>query len=273
MITYRAPGYVRRSLPRLLDDCGDDSRVWLWHNGDHAETLEIVREYVGHPKVAEFHHSVENVGLTEPTNWMWQHSEGDYLSKVDDDCLLAPGWAERLIAAHDDFAGFGVVGSWRFQDEDYDPALSEPKTKTFPGGHTVLQNFWVQGSGYVMRRECVERLGPLAAGQSFPQYCISVALAGWTNGWYVPFVIEDHMDDPRSPNTCLHTDADLRDRLPLSARRQGITTLVEWEASIKRSAYESQAAPPDPRYFTGWRLRQRRLGRRLGRLTGKGRAW
>ena len=137
----------------------------------------------------------------------------------------------------------------------------------------MLQNFWVQGSGYVMRRRCVEEQGLLSVGQSFTQYCIQLALAGWINGWYVPFIREDHMDDPRSPNTRLVDDASLLDRLPLSARRQGISTLDGWEASIRRSALESQRAPLDPCEFRGWRLRRRRAVKRLGRFAGRGRAW
>ncbi|MDZ7734326.1 MAG: hypothetical protein U5R31_15735 [Acidimicrobiia bacterium] len=132
------------------------------------------------------------------------------------------------------------------------------------------------GAGKRLRhaaRARIEDQGLLVEGQSFPQYCVQLARAGWINGWYLPFVHEDHMDDPRSPNTHLHDDADLIAHLPLSARRQGVSTLADWEASIRRSARECQAASLDPRDFEGWRLRRRRLGRRLGRLVGRGRQW
>lgn len=273
MITYRAPEYVQLSLPSLLAGCDDSMNVWLWHNGDHAETLRVVRQHADHPRVARFHHSPENVGLTGPTNWLWENSRAPYVSKVDDDCLLQPGWAQTLVAAHNDHPGFGAIGAWRFQPEDYDPILAEPKMGSFPGGHTLLQNFWVQGSGYVLRRACIERHGALRDGQTFTQYCVGLACAGWVNGWYVPFIREDHMDDPRSPNTRVVDDETLQSRLPLSAQRQGVTTVAAWEASIRRSAHESQLAPLDPAYFRGWRLRRRRLGRRIGAMTGRGRAW
>lgn len=265
MITYRRPDYLRRTLPHLLDHCDEAMRVWLWHNGDDAETLAVARSHADHPRVHRFHHSPRNVGLTEPTNWLWTNSDGAFVSKIDDDCLLEPGWARKLEAVHAADPRFGVLGSWRFQDEDFVPGLAVPKIGRF-GGHRVLLNFWVQGSGYLLRRACIERHGVLRPGWSFPYYCQQLALAGWVNGWPYPFVREDHMDDPRSPNSLLRTDDDLLAELPLSARRTGVTTLAAWAAQQQRSARIVQAASIDPRDYTGWRrtLRSTRLRLRLG---------
>lgn len=271
MVTYRRPTYTRRALGRLLE-ADDAVRVWLWHNGDHAETLEVVRALASHPRVHRFHHSPENQRLRVPTNWLWEHSDADFVAKVDDDCLVAEGWTRPLVAAHEDWPGFGVLAGWRFQDEDFDPELAAPKIATFPGGHRVLQNLWVQGSSYVLPTRHVRRFGPLAPGQSFTQYCKQLAVAGLVNGWILPFVREDHMDDPRSPNTELRTDDDLRRHLPLSARENGVRTLADWEASIRRSAYIAQSAPLDPRRYRGWRKRLHNGSRRIQRLV-TGRHW
>lgn len=273
MITYDSPEYVRRSLPRLLESCDDEARVWLWHNGDHEETLEATRSFIDDPRVHRFHHSRENLKLRAPTNWLWENATGGFVGKVDDDCLLEPGWIHTLREAHLAYPRFGVLGAWRFPDEDYVPELADRKIESFPGGHRVLRNFWVQGSGYLMKRVCTVELGPLAAQQSFPQYCIELSLRGWVNGWYYPFVHEDHMDDPRSPNTSLRTDADLARRLPLTARRNGVETIDAWTEQLRRSARASLAAPLDPRYFVGWRKKRRRLYKRTRRLVGIRREW
>ena len=265
MITYDRPAYVRRSLPRLLDTCDERMRVWLWHNGDDAGTLGVTRSLAAHPRVHAFHHSRRNRGLREPTNWLWAHATGDFVSKVDDDCLVADGWAPTLAAAHLDYERFGVLASWRFYDEDLVPELAARKIFPYPGGHRVLRNLWVQGSGYLMKRRCVEDHGPLRPGQSFTQYCIDLAAAGRVNGWYHPFVHEEHMDDPRSPYTELRSDEDLRRRLPLTAAARGITTLAGWEARMRESARELQAAPLDVRHYRGWRARARRLAQRAAR--------
>lgn len=271
MITYQRPEYVRLSLPRLLDTCDDECRVWLWHNGDHAETLDVVRAHLHHPRVHRFHHNRQNVGLRTPTNWLWQHSRAELLSKVDDDCLVTPGWIETLRGAHRDVPEFGVVGSWRFLPEDFLPEQAARKIASYPGGHRLLRNLWIQGSGYLAKRELVERAGLLGPRDTFTSWCIRVARLGFVNGWYFPFLPEDHMDDPRSPNTGYHSDADLLASLPLSARTAGVRTLADWEAQMRRSAYIAQTASLDPRHHTGWRGKRRNLRRRLQRaLTGRG---
>lgn len=270
MITYQRPEYARRSLARLLESCDEHCRVWLWHNGDHAETLAEVREQLHHPRVHRFHHSIANVGLRTPTNWLWRNATGDYLSKVDDDCLVSPGWIQTLRGAHADVPEFGVIGSWRFYEEDFLPEQANRKIAGYPGGHRVLRNLWVQGSGYLAKREVVTRTGPLGPRDSFTSWCVRAARRGYVNGWYYPFLPEDHMDDPRSPYTMYRSDDELRAQLPLSARTNGIRTLADWQAQLRRSALIAQTASIDPRQYVGWRRARRNLTRRVTRaLTGK----
>lgn len=273
MVTHDQPDYVKLSLPRLLETCDEDMRVWVWHNGTHEETLELSRALADDPRVAAWHHSPENVPLREPTNWLFSNAKGDYLSKVDDDCLVSHGWAQTFIAAHQDFEGFGAIGSWRFLDEDFRPELSLPKVYTYAGGHKLLKNMWVQGSGFVLKKACVERHGLLRKGQTFPKYITQLSLKGWANGWYYPFVPEEDMDDPRSVHSRFRTDEDLQERLPLMASYNGISTLAEWQDQILRTAYSCQAATLDPRYYRGWRLKRHNLGLRAKSLLGDTRKW
>jgi hypothetical protein len=53
------------------------------------------------------------------------------------------------------------------------------------------------------------------------------------------------MDDPRAPHTLLHTDADLREHLPISAQRTGVSTLADWDRQLRRSARFVQGASLD----------------------------
>ena len=265
MITYARPAYVRRTLPHLLDTCTDRMRVWLWHNGTDEETLEVVSYYADHPKVARFHHSPENLRLRVPTNWLWSESDAELLSKVDDDCLPEPSWVERLSRAHADVDALGVVGSWRFFDEDFLPDVAHRKIRSLPGGHRIMENLWVQGSGYLMKRACVDEHGLLAPRQSFTDYCIEIALAGRVNGWYFPFVHEEHLDDPRAPHSPLRTDADLLANLPLSAQQSGVRTVAAWEEQMRRSARRLQEASVDHADYRGARRTARRARGRLER--------
>jgi GT2 family glycosyltransferase len=263
MVTYNRPEYTRRSLGRLLETADERTRVWIWHNGDDRETLEVVRSFSNHPRVHRVHHSTENVKLHPPTNWLFTEAEGTYVSKVDDDCLMPDGWIETLRRAHEDEARFGVLGCWRFQDEDFRPRLAARKIREHAGGHRVLVNCWIEGSGYLMKRACIDAEGVLRDGESFTEYCIRLALAGWINGWYYPFLRQDHMDDPRSPNSLLKTQGDFIRFGPLSAVQFGAGTLNGWTDALRRDALYVQRASVNPRSLVGWRGR---LGGLIERL-------
>ncbi len=273
MITYRSAGYVHLSLPRLLDTLGEQDRVWLWHNGDDEATIEALRPYITDPRVHKYHHSRENVKLREPTSWLWEESTGRFVSKVDDDCLVTPGWLDTFVAAHEANPEFGVIASWRPPPEDFRPELASKKIATFAGGHQLLRNLWVQGSGYLMPRRLIEANGLLGTDESFTGYCVRAARAGAVNGFYYPFVPEDHMDDPRSPHTLIKTDADLADRMPLSAKAKGVTTVADWTAQLVQSALILQSSSLDPRSFTGWRAKARAARYRAARVLGRRSQW
>jgi glycosyltransferase involved in cell wall biosynthesis len=269
LITYRRPFYARMSIERLLRQADDRSRVWLWHNGQDDETLALTKSFASHPRVYRFHHSPENQRLAGPTNWLWQNAEGAFLSKVDDDCLQEDGWIDRLRAAHAAEPRFGVIGAWRFQDEDFLPRHATKKIRTFGGGTQLLVNTWVQGSGYLMKRTCMEQGGLLPVdAPSFSQYCSRLSQRGWVNGFPFPFLREDHMDDPRSPHTLLKTNADLADHVPLGVQQDGVRTIEGWLERVRWNAYMVQTAPMDARWQRGWRLRLRMLAHAAKRATG-----
>lgn len=263
MITFNAPGYVKLSLPRLLDSCDDHTRVWLWHNGTHEETLEVAKSYADDPRVHKFHHSVENVKLTEPTNWLWSQANGGFVSKVDDDCLLPVDWITRLRDAHSTNPNFGAIGASRLREEDILQDCIDRKTETFESGVRLFRNHWVQGSGYLLKRGLIDKQGLLKDGQSWPKYCLQLGLKGAVNGFLLPLIFEDHMDDPRSENTLLFSDEDFEWRMPLSAKRSQVLTLADWEERMKLSAKEIQLAPLEMHQWKGWRQKLRKLMSRI----------
>lgn len=273
MITYNRPAYTELALARLLDTCDASMRVWVWHNGTDAATLAVVDRLRSHPRLFKFRHSQTNAMLTQPTNWLWAESDGAYLSKVDDDCLMPDGWGRTLRDAHQQNATLGAIGCWRFPDEDFLPEIAHRKIRRFPGGHRVMVNCWVEGSGYLMKRECVNAMGPLKAGQSFPQYLKSLANKGWTHGWYFPFLYQEHMDDPRATHTLLKADADLAESAPLMAQRWQVRTLDEFTQRFRDEARFLQTASPNPRdYAGGPRAKFLAAGRRvLDVLNGRAR--
>jgi GT2 family glycosyltransferase len=279
MITHNRPEFTKLSLEQLLKTCDERMNVWLWHNGEHEPTLNLVKSYLDHPRVVRFHHNPTNdrstpqSPLNEPTNWMWSNADGEYVTKVDDDCLMPDGWADTLRQAHRAEPRFGVLGCWRFYDEDFEPKLANKKIKAFGGGHKVMQSLFIEGSGYLMKRQCFAEQGPLTPELTFPEYCFKLAERGYIHGWYYPFLHQEHFDDPRSPYTAFKTDEDLRRSLPLSAQRRGDDTIEKWLAGMKRNARLAQAHPPDPKYFKGWRKKSHDLLNALRRKVGIRPSW
>ncbi|MDA0947290.1 MAG: glycosyltransferase [Planctomycetota bacterium] len=257
-ISYSRPQYTAMSLPSLLESAVGHARVWIWHNGDDPATLEVVRGFKDHPAVFQYRESPENVGLYPPIAWVMEEGKGAFVSKVDDDCVLPRDWISTLLADMHRVPRLGVVGCWRFQEEDIVPRLIAKKLVEFEGVQ-VLRNLWVEGSGFVLRRSALESVGGLRVQEKLPSLFRRVGCAGFVNGWRFPFIRQDHMDDPRSPNTALRTDGDLTNNLPLSAFRTGVRSVDAWTEQLRHSAWTVQVAPLNCLWYGGVMGRFRRL--------------
>jgi glycosyl transferase family 2 len=260
MVTNNRPAFARRALERLLATCDDEMRVWLWHNGDREDSLDVFRSFVDHPRVYRFHHSIKNTGrngLWQPMNWVLAEGSGAYFSNVDDDCLMPDGWADVLRSAHEDVPMFGVLGCWRFRPEDFRPAIARPRIGEFAGGHRILRNCWIERSGFLMKRACAESAGLLRPGMGFSNYCVHLAASGWIHGWYYPFLYQEHMDDPRSPFWLPQLEG--RSYRP-GRRTAAVSPRAQQERVrvIRARAFYVQRASLDSRRHIGWRAQLRR---------------
>lgn len=271
MITYNRAQYTKLSLKRLLDTCDESMRVWVWQNGNDEETISVVESFKTHPSFFKYYHSKENKKLIDPINWLWTHSDSDFCSKVDDDCLVPKNWAHQLRLAHQANPDFGAIGCWHYLEEDFDYEISKNKIQTFREGHALLRNCWIGGSGYLLKKKCINEIGPLE--YNFTHFCISAAIKGYINGWYYPFLFQEHLDDPRSPNTRLKTDDDVKKWAPLSAINNGCSTIESWKNLLEKDALYLQKAPFDPKYYSGWRSLLKRASKRLKNTIGKKQQW
>ena len=270
MVTHNRLEYTKLSLPRLLETCDGRMRVWIWHNGTDEPTLEFVKSIANDPRVHRFHHSPQNQRLRVPMNWFWEHSDAEYVAKIDDDNLMPDNWGSTLRAAHEAEPKLGVIACWSFLPQDVVSELAERKLNHLGAGHQVMLNAWVAGTGHVMKRACCRQLGAIREKQSFPNYSVHLAARGWINGWYWPFLYMVNMDDPRSPYTRLKTEADFAANRSLSADRFGIDSLEAFRSRQRTLALEVQAAHPDPRRYCGWRFKLTRAKEIVAsRLPGK----
>jgi hypothetical protein len=268
MITHRRPDYTRLALSALAESVDDTVRIWVWHNGDDEATFDVVKDFDRQGLIHRLHRSPVNAGLRDPTNWLWFHSDADYVSKVDDDCIVDPNLWRKLRAAHGSVGeNAGVLAAWRFLDEDFAGAEGMAKVQRF-GRNRLLRNHWVQGSSYLVRRDVVRAAGGLRPNESFPDLCIRIARSGRVNGWLFPFVHEEHMDDPRSVHSMLTSQAAFEASRPLHAILANITSLADWSAAQHAEAIKVQEV--ELRYWgydSPFRTLTRKIRERLSRMS------
>jgi len=258
MVTYKRVAYTRLSLTRLCETVPESARITVWDNHSGPEMAALLKTFEDHPRIERIVYNQTNDKLRGPTNWFWQNAgDADLLGKVDDDCLMPEGWCEKLGEAHRDIPEAGALACWHFPESDLVPEVAERKVETI-GSHRIMRNCWVQGSGYLIKRDLVTSMGLLSEGESFQTYLTRAAMAGFIHGWSYPFLYLDHMDDPRSPNTEMRTNEDFFKLAPLSATTFRVRTREDWIKRLKYSAWTLQVCSTEPRHYLGWRAALRR---------------
>lgn len=266
MITCNRPHYTRLSLERLCLTAPKEAGITVWDNSSDKETTGLLKTFEGRHPIERIIYSTRNEKLWKPTDWLFRNSAtADLISKVDDDCLVPPGWCDVLAKAHKDIPEAGVLGCWRFQPEDLNAQKASEKIYVY-GRHMIMRNCWVEGSGFLMKRAVIDSIGNLRSGETFTDYCIRAAAGGFINGWYYPFLYQEHMDDPRAEHSGIKTDDDFRRLMPLSASNFGIRSKEAWTERLRDSAQRLQQYSIDPRDFIGIRAK---LKNRVHSVIGK----
>lgn len=236
MITHNRPYYLEHSLKNLLKCTNDEIKVTIWDNASNEETKRVIEKYKEHKGIDKVIYWQQNEKLRFPTNWFWENnSSADYLGKVDDDCIVDENWCDILLNAHKDIQNAGILGCWHFFEDDFDYEKAKDKIQTI-GKHRIFKNCWVGGSGYLIKSRIIREMGLLKKNESFTDYCIRATAKGYINGWYYPFIFQDHMDDPRSSYTIFKTDNDFINFRPLTAVNFNIETREEWINHLKSDA-------------------------------------
>jgi glycosyltransferase involved in cell wall biosynthesis len=252
-VTHNRLEYTRPALQSILADPTEEFALTIWDNGSTDGTVEFLKKEVSDPRVVDVVLRQENAGQTTAVNESWLKSQADLLGKLDNDCLVTPGWTRTLAQAHADIPELGVVACWHFFAGDFDYARARHKIQTF-GRHQIFRHPWTCGTGLLIKRTDFEEFGPIRE-KATTQYWLNMARAGRVNGFYYPLIYQEHMDDPMSTYSQVRTDAGLRAQTAITAglqarRFENVQELHRWRAEILRNLLED---PYDPRYYTGWR--------------------
>jgi glycosyltransferase involved in cell wall biosynthesis len=265
-ITYNRLHYTRLALASLLADPTEDFSLTIWDNGSTDGTVEYLKNEVGDKRIADIIFSKENVGQTMAVNEIWGKSKANLLGKLDNDCLVTPGWTRILAQAHNDIPNLGVVACWHFSPDDFDYERAKHKIQKF-GNHQILRHPSTCGTGLLLKRDTFERLGPIQ-GKATTQYWLKMALAGYINGFYYPLVYQEHMDDPKSKHSHLKDEASYQaaKAVTVNINSPGQETLAgrwRWRQEVLDNVLDD---PWDVKYYIGWRSKLRRIKKRVADL-------
>ena len=267
-ITYNRLYYTRKALESILVDESVRFGLTIWDNGSTDGTVEYLKREVSDGRIRDVVFSEENVGQTAAVNAIWGRSKANLLGKLDNDCIVSPGWTRKLSQAHRDIGKLGVVACWHLGREDFDEQRAGAKIQQF-GGHRVLRHPWTCGTGVLVKREVFERMGPIRE-QAMTRYWIDMARAGYVNGWYYPLVCQEHMDDPKSEH-CVTRDEQEIERMregTFSLKYHGIRNMEDRWRLRERVLSDILDAPWEVKYYIGWRGKMRRLKDNIRRRTG-----
>jgi glycosyltransferase involved in cell wall biosynthesis len=265
-LTFNRLRYAKLSLPRLLEDATEDFELVIWDNGSSDGTADFLRG-VRDRRIREVVLRPGNEGQAAAIQFAWSQTEAELCGKVDDDCLVTPGWTRVLSAAHLQIPELGGVGCWHFMADDFDPELARRKLRAL-GGHTILVHPHIGGTGFLTKRADYRRFGPIDPRYLLSDYWIRLAAQGRVNGWYFPLVLQEHMDDPRSAHCALPETFESPGRSWM-IREKGFRSRAEYERWIRADAHAILSAPADLTPVARLRELKARMTRGARRALGR----
>lgn len=270
VVTYNRLEYTKKTIERLLSDT-DDFDLYIWDNASTDETPEYLKDGLSDPRIQEVILSKENVGQTGAMNYAWSKTKAKLVGKLDNDCLVTPGWTRILAKAHEYIENLGAVACWHYPLDEFDEKAVRKagKIQTF-GGHQILRHPCVCGSGFMMKRKTYEEQVAWKAGCDVgtTYYFYRMALSGYINGWYYPLILQEHMDDPRSGHCLVTDDESVRKMYDVTytLRTKKIRDMKSRWARRPVILKNLNSDPWEVKYYVGWRGKIRSLRERVRRV-------
>ena len=268
-ITYNRLDYTKLALASILADSSEEFNLYIWDNASTDGTVEYLQEMVKDKRIKNIIFSKENVGQTVAVNNIWSASKADLLGKLDNDCIVTPGWTRILSKAHEDIENLGVIACWHFFEDDFNYELAKHKIQTF-GNHKIFRHPWTCGTGLLIKRKTYQELGPIK-NKATTQYWIEMAKAGYINGWYYPLVYQEHMDDPYSEHSKFKThDFETAYKNSFGFKNREIDNMEKY-MNIRKNIIENlMTGSIDARSYIGWRKKLRLAKHKFAKIFNKG---
>jgi glycosyltransferase involved in cell wall biosynthesis len=274
VITHNRLEYTMKCLARLVENPKEEFELYLWDNASADRTPEYLMDGFKDPRIIEVFLSKENLGQTAAMNYAWSKTKAELVGKLDNDCLVTPGWTQILAKAHHDIDELGAAACWHYPLDELDErkARKAGKIQSFRG-HQLLRHPWVCGSGFLMKHSTYKQYGEWQPGADVGTtgYFLRMAVGGKVNGWYFPPVLQEHMDDPRSQHSMVTNDESVRRwyDVTYTLRTKKISNMEErWKrrevvlANLNSGPWRAEA-------YIGWRAKWNNAAARIGSLWRK----
>lgn len=205
MVTHNRLEYTRRALERLLRSEDVDFELVVWDNASSDATPGwLTATFAGDERVTLVLSHV-NRGVVHPMNAVWGWSQSPLVAKIDNDTVVPGDLLARLRECHLGCDRLGVVSGCHFRHEDVGDRVQPVWSSD---GVRLLRQPHVGGCAVMMRRSLFEAMGPILAApppgrgpfaeNGWSRYQERLHRAGCVNGYPLPLVFVEHMEDLRS---------------------------------------------------------------------------
>ena len=211
MVTYNRLDYTKLAVDALLASDHPLLDIVIWDNASTDGTREWLAEQFLHDERVALVLSNRNTGCTHPMNVVWGTVRTPLVAKVDNDTLVPPHLLSELSHLLSESSQLGVVSGCHYRSDD----MQELDQVNSDGEQRILRRPHVGGCAVMMRRKVFTQFGPIVCQRlssetpylesGWTDYQHRLTQAGYLNGYPLPLIYVDHMEDIRSEH-CLQTE-------------------------------------------------------------------
>jgi glycosyltransferase involved in cell wall biosynthesis len=240
MVTWNRREYFEKTIKNLLDDPSDFS-LYFWDNGSADGVRDIISD-LRDDRIVSRHYNKENVGQFDAWQWFMNVCRGDIAGKLDDDILAEHGWMLRLAKMLVEHPELGLIGGWPMMPSDWNESLAQHKIVQL-GQQRIFRNGWVAGGIFLGRIKVLKQYtsnDPKARGVPLKQ--LQMTKDGFINGFPIPILFAEHLDDPRSPHCRMNRPGGWDQFAAYTARMRNLSGPEEfgrWLAADARKILET----------------------------------
>lgn len=153
VLSYERPTYLDNSLKSLQDSPGYPYELFIHDDGSDLETRSVVTQQ--DEATVILNKPSHNQGQGVALNRMFGMAKGDPIIKLDADLQYYPGWLMETVRLLRENPSIGLLGLLHYYHEPVDSHKTVITRHDEWSSHTHIL-----GSGFAMRRDCWEELGP-----------------------------------------------------------------------------------------------------------------